>query len=223
MSVVAPVEKEDDRVVTALLELKYANTAVVGKTLPSSQKELAEQVVVTAAEHQVQVNPVPVMAEQLVQMHPIPVMLEQLIHHQVNPVPVMAEQLIQVHPVPVMMTAGGVLPDIKDKTTKASSARPIKKRSRKSVTCNYCKGAKIKCNKKLPCDQCVKRGISETCAIFNRKAPTKGFQEFYLPRLVNKKRKRLSDNDNVFKNTRKCTRSLNCTRPFSHVGICKLI
>lgn len=159
MSVVGPIKEEDDRVVTALLELKYPNTAVVG---PSSQKELTEQVAV-------------------------------------------------------------LLPDIKDKTKKISPARPDKRRNRKSVTCNYCKGAKIKCNKKLPCDQCVKRGISETCAIFNRKAPTKGFQEFYLPRLVNKKRKRLSDNDNVFKNTKKCTRSLNCTRPFSHVGICKSI
>ncbi|KAH8176518.1 fungal specific transcription factor domain-containing protein [Sarocladium implicatum] len=41
--------------------------------------------------------------------------------------------------------------------------RKIEKRNRPPVSCNPCRGRKLKCNRGLPCDTCVRRGKTDIC------------------------------------------------------------
>jgi Fungal Zn(2)-Cys(6) binuclear cluster domain len=44
------------------------------------------------------------------------------------------------------------------------SHAPAYRRARPQLSCQYCRAGKLKCDRKSPCDACVKRGRDELCA-----------------------------------------------------------
>ncbi|KAF2397331.1 hypothetical protein EJ06DRAFT_481729 [Trichodelitschia bisporula] len=45
-----------------------------------------------------------------------------------------------------------------------SSSAAIQKRARQQLSCTFCRAGKLRCDRKLPCDQCTKRARSGACA-----------------------------------------------------------
>ncbi|GAA6027373.1 hypothetical protein JCM8097_007805 [Rhodosporidiobolus ruineniae] len=68
---------------------------------------------------------------------------------------------------------------------------PSKKRSKQSLSCGECKRRKIKCDRKIPCSSCIKRGAADQCNWEDAKIePEK--QPFALVNDVDELRERLS-------------------------------
>lgn len=53
-----------------------------------------------------------------------------------------------------------------------SSSKPTFKRNRNQLSCTHCRNGKLKCDRALPCFQCVKRGRSSNC-VFPALVPSK--------------------------------------------------
>ncbi|ORY75688.1 fungal-specific transcription factor domain-domain-containing protein [Leucosporidium creatinivorum] len=57
-----------------------------------------------------------------------------------------------------------------DAAAAGSAPRPIKKRNRAQLSCTACHSRKQACNRQVPCDRCIKRGVAESCHIEGGKA-----------------------------------------------------
>ncbi|KAK5948287.1 hypothetical protein OHC33_010721 [Knufia fluminis] len=57
---------------------------------------------------------------------------------------------------------------------KADNYRVIRKRNRVPLSCGPCRHRKLKCNRQSPCDNCIKRGDSQSCSYAAPAAKRKG-------------------------------------------------
>ncbi|KAK6500517.1 hypothetical protein TWF481_010860 [Arthrobotrys musiformis] len=80
------------------------------------------------------------------------------------------------HPSPSSPLPGNIDPDLVEPTTlnatataataaaaAAAAPRPVRKRNRKALSCKPCRNMKVKCDRSMPCDRCVKNNRSGDC------------------------------------------------------------
>lgn len=74
----------------------------------------------------------------------------------------MAPPVNEVPAAATVMTLDHV--DIVRAAAPESSTQPQTKRNRIQLSCTHCRHAKLKCDRKKPCSQCVKKGRASTCS-----------------------------------------------------------
>jgi hypothetical protein len=99
----------------------------------------------------------------------------------------MAPSVDEVPVTATVMTLDHV--DITRAAAPESSTQPQTKRSRIQLSCTHCRHAKLKCDRKKPCSQCVKKGRASFCtfpASVTHKRPVVSIQNRlkHLERLV---------------------------------------
>lgn len=78
----------------------------------------------------------------------------------------------------------GPLALFKDDTGNSDSAGQKRKRLRAVLVCTYCRRRKVKCDRQLPCSNCVRMKIADTCsyeALSDKKSGEKYIMELQIP------------------------------------------
>ncbi|KAK6359194.1 hypothetical protein TWF696_000358 [Orbilia brochopaga] len=59
--------------------------------------------------------------------------------------------------------AGNIDPNLVDPVTGQTTPRPVRKRNRKALSCKPCRNMKVKCDRSMPCDRCIKNNRINDC------------------------------------------------------------
>ncbi|KAJ6255888.1 hypothetical protein Dda_9347 [Drechslerella dactyloides] len=59
--------------------------------------------------------------------------------------------------------AGNIDPNLVDPATGQAAPRPVRKRNRKALSCKPCRNMKVKCDRSMPCDRCIKNNRISDC------------------------------------------------------------
>ncbi|KAF3906845.1 hypothetical protein ABW21_db0202447 [Orbilia brochopaga] len=59
--------------------------------------------------------------------------------------------------------AGNIDPNLVDPVTGQAASRPVRKRNRKALSCKPCRNMKVKCDRSMPCDRCIKNNRINDC------------------------------------------------------------
>ncbi|KAK6530525.1 hypothetical protein TWF694_003867 [Orbilia ellipsospora] len=59
--------------------------------------------------------------------------------------------------------SGNIDPNLADPANHDGTPRPVRKRNRKALSCKPCRNMKVKCDRSMPCDRCVKNNRVSDC------------------------------------------------------------
>ncbi|KAK6530574.1 hypothetical protein TWF281_007417 [Arthrobotrys megalospora] len=64
---------------------------------------------------------------------------------------------------PTSPPPGNIDPSLVEPTGLNAAPRPVRKRNRKALSCKPCRNMKVKCDRSMPCDRCVKNSRANDC------------------------------------------------------------
>ncbi|KAF3914482.1 hypothetical protein AA313_de0205304 [Arthrobotrys entomopaga] len=64
---------------------------------------------------------------------------------------------------PTSPRSGNIDPNLVDPASHDVASRPVRKRNRKALSCKPCRNMKVKCDRSMPCDRCVKNNRVSDC------------------------------------------------------------
>ncbi|KAF3913347.1 hypothetical protein ABW20_dc0104858 [Dactylellina cionopaga] len=67
------------------------------------------------------------------------------------------------HASPSSPPASDIDPSLVEPTPDNAASRPVRKRNRKALSCKPCRNMKVKCDRSMPCDRCVKNNRAGDC------------------------------------------------------------